>query len=33
MGHPQQAWSAALYLYALDALERGEPAFFGGWRG
>ncbi|MBA2665959.1 MAG: glycogen debranching protein [Trueperaceae bacterium] len=32
MGHPQQAWSAAMYLYALDALERGEPAFFGGWR-
>jgi glycogen debranching enzyme len=33
MGHPQQAWSAALYLYALHALERGEPAFFGAWRG
>ncbi len=33
MGHPQQAWSAALLLYALDALERGEAAFFGTWRG
>ena len=32
MGHPQQAWSAALLLYALDAVERGEPAFFGAWR-
>jgi len=32
MGHPEQAWSAAMYLYALHALETGEPAFFGGWR-
>jgi glycogen debranching enzyme len=32
MGHPQQAWSAAMYLYALDAIERGEPAFFATWR-
>jgi len=31
MGHPQQAWSAAMFIYALDAVERGTPAFFGGW--
>ncbi len=33
MGHPEQAWSAALFLYACDALERGGAAFFGAWRG
>jgi glycogen debranching enzyme len=32
MGHPQQAWSAGMFVYAQDALERGEPAFFGDWR-
>jgi hypothetical protein len=33
MGHPQQAWSAAMFLYARHALESGEPAFFDAWRG
>jgi glycogen debranching enzyme len=32
MGHPQQAWSAAMYLYALDAVESGTARFFGAWR-
>lgn len=31
MGHPQQAWSAAMYLYACDAVESGAPAFFETW--
>lgn len=32
MGHPLQAWSAGLYVYAYHALERGEAPFFGGER-
>lgn len=34
MGFDGQSWSAAMYLYAADAVERGEPAVFGtgsGW--
>jgi glycogen debranching enzyme len=31
MGHPQQAWSAAMFLYAHHAIEHGEPAFFKSW--
>jgi glycogen debranching enzyme len=32
MGHPQQAWSAAMFLYAADAVTQGRPAFMGRWR-
>lgn len=28
MGHPRQAWSAAMYIYAFKALEAGETPFF-----
>jgi glycogen debranching enzyme len=33
MGHPEQAWSAAMFVYAVDAFERGEAVFFDAWRG
>lgn len=32
MGFAAQSWSAAMYLYALDAVERGEVNVFGDWR-
>jgi glycogen debranching enzyme len=32
MGHPQQAWSAAMYLYAYEAVVRGAAPFFAAWR-
>jgi glycogen debranching enzyme len=31
MGHPQQAWSAAMFLYACDAVDRGEARYFKAW--
>jgi len=31
MGHPLQAWSAAMFLFACDAVERGEVAFTAAW--
>jgi glycogen debranching enzyme len=30
-GHPKQAWSAAMFLYAADALEQGEARYFKAW--
>jgi glycogen debranching enzyme len=33
MGFPRQSWSAAMYIYAYEAVRRGEPPFFGPeWR-
>ncbi|BBH69212.1 hypothetical protein ACTI_58970 [Actinoplanes sp. OR16] len=29
MGHQRQSWSAGMFLYAADAVDRGTPAFFG----
>lgn len=28
MGFPRQSWSAAMYIYAYDAVSRGRPAWF-----
>ena len=33
MGFAGQSWSAAMYVYALDAVERGMPCVFNGERG
>jgi hypothetical protein len=36
MGYDGQSWSAALYLYARAAVERGQPGIFtreNGWPG
>jgi hypothetical protein len=36
MGYDGQSWSAALYLFALDAVQRGEVNVFNlehGWGG
>jgi glycogen debranching enzyme len=33
MGFPRQSWSAAMYIYAHEAVRRGAPPFFGSeWR-
>jgi hypothetical protein len=28
MGFPRQSWSAAMYIYAYEAVQRGSPPFF-----